>query len=263
MTAIGLLIGALSVTLMAQVRMQGRGMMNQAGQNAPRNTVTLVGAVTAASLAAGQGMPMITLRTSSGEVTVLVGPYRILMDNKFSISVNQNLQVEAFLDPRIPDTYKATRITDVGTGVSVSLATSGKSMRMGMGPRPGGAMRGMRNCVFSATDLDLKNKTILTGTVQSLNLNPGKNPPTIIVSTGSGAVAIAICPLQPVMRTTFQISVNDNVSIVAYPVTHATASYLAAEISNLTTQKSVKIRDENGLPTVMQGRGPGKCVCFN
>ncbi len=261
---IAVLLGVFSASVTAQGRMQGRGMMNHAGQSAAQDSVTLVGIVTAANLAAGQGMPTITLRTSSGDVTVLVGPYRNLMDSKFTISIDQKLQVEAFLDPRVANAYKATRITDTATGVSVDLSTPGRGMSMGMGRGAGGVMRGIGNCAFAATPVDLKNKTLLTGTVQSVNLNPGKNPPTITISAAGGVVTVAVCPLQAVRRANFQISVSDYVSVVAYPLTNSTGFYLAAEINNSTTQKSIKIRDENGLPITVRGAGPGACaICFN
>ncbi len=125
-------------------------------------------------------------------------------------------------------------------------------------------MQGTGDCAYNLAGLDLNARTVLTGSVQSVNLIPGQNPPTFIIRNSAGQATIVACPLQPIMRSNFQISVNDRVSVAAYPMPNAAGTYLAAEIDNLTTKTSVKVRDDNGMPIMTRGGGSGKCgVCCN
>ena len=54
----------------------------------------------------------------------------------------------------------------------------------------------------------------------------------------------------------FTIANGDSLVVTAYPSLQQAGVYAAAEIQNLTTKKTVKLRGEDGMPLVMGGRGP-------
>jgi hypothetical protein len=257
---------------MAQTQMQQRGagrhLAAQAAVNA--DVVALVGTVTAVNLAPGQGMPSITLLSTAGEVTIMIGPYRLLMDQKFEIKQNQFLEVKAFQDPRMPNAFVATELKDNTTGATVVLRsavgmpqTGRGSMGMmrggGMMRGMGGAGRGMMNQMSACADcasLDLKAKTTLEGTVQTVTIAAGQGFPNFTLQAGSNAFTVAAGPFWTLQQADFKISQGDRLSVEAYPSLQNQNTWVAAAIQNLTTQKSITLRDENGQPLGMRGRGP-------
>ena len=279
-----ILIGLVTLSVMAQGRMQQQGAMQPALHVIPQNIVTLVGTVTAVNMAPGQGLPSITLQTSAGPVTILVGPYRIVMDSKFEFKQAQGLEIKAFQDPQIANAYVATEIKDTGTGATLVLRDAsgvphmgggamGMQRRgdmmgmqrggamgmqrgaMGMQHNAAGAMRGTGACAHNPANVDLKAATTLDGTVTSVNMAPGQGIPTFTLQVGGKNLIVTACPYQALVQADFRISVNDHMSVVAYPFTDTEGSYLAGELNNLTTQKTLKLRDDSGLPLGMQGRG--------
>ncbi len=266
-----LLAGVLASTGMAQTRMHQRAagqLPAQAAVNA--DVVTLTGTVTAVSVAPGKGMPSITLLSNGGEVTIMIGPYRLLMDQKFEIKQNQVLEVKAFQDPRMTSAYVATEIKDTATGVTVVLRdvagmphpgrgmmgmAPGGTMMRGMGGAGRGLMRGMGACADCA-NLDLKAKTTFEGTVQDVTMAAGQGFPNFTLQVGNNALTIVTGPYWALQQADFQISKGDHLSVVAYPSLQHENAFVAAAIENLTTQKSIKLRDDNGFPLGMQGRGP-------
>jgi hypothetical protein len=272
--AVGLIM-LLAVVLasagMAQTRMQQRGagqLGTQAAVNA--DVVTLVGTVTAVSLAPGQGMPSIKLLSNAGEVTIMIGPYRLLPDQKFEIKPNQVLEVKAFQDPRMTNAYVATEIKDTATDVTIVLrdgagmphpgrgmtgmAQSG-TMMGGMGGFGRGMMRGMGACADCAS-LDLKAKTTFEGTVQEVAMAAGQGFPNFTLQVENNALTIATGPFWALQQVDFKISKGDRLSVMAYPSLQHENAFVAAAIDNLTTQKSIRLRDDNGIPLGMRGRGP-------
>jgi len=263
-----LLCGLLAMAALAQNRMQQRGAGQQAAHASAVKTdpVLLAGTVTATNLAAGQGMPSITLGTGAGEITILVGPYRLLMANKFEIRTGQALEVKAFQDPRFPNAYAATEIKDVATGSVVTLrddagmpnrGARGIGMMRGGGTMRGGMMRGGQGmpggrgmhamqdtatCTHLQAGLNEAAKTVLDGTVVSTNLEPGKGSPTFVLASGGTQATVYACPLHLLLQSGFKISAGDHVSVVAYAIPNEAGSFLAAELSNLTTQKILKLR---------------------
>jgi hypothetical protein len=260
----------------AQSQMLHRGMAQQGMQAAiQEKIVTLTGTVTAVNLAPGQGMPSITLQENLlGSITVLVGPYRVLAESKFEIKPAQVLQVKAFPDPRVANAYVATEIRDDKGAVAVLRSEAGMPLNrggawgmrgtgaMGRGMmRSAGPMRGMHggpgmgDCAI-CTNLDIKAKKTLAGIVQSVEMGSGLGMPGFTLSVAGKAVVIIASPFWALQQADFKISAGDSLSVVAYPSLQQEGCYVAAEIINATTQKSIKLRDENGIPLGMRGRGP-------
>lgn len=275
------IIGLLTLAGLAQNRMQHQGAVQPAVYAAAQDLVTLTGTVSGVSMAPGQGLPSIVLQTSAGSFTILVGPYRVLADNKFEIRQGQSLDIKAFLDPRLANTYVAMEIKDTATGAVVVLrdaagmphaggmgtgrqAGAGRGLMHAAGGAMGGAMHGNQNagiCPHNPANVDLKARTVLKGTAASVNMAPGQDYPTFTLNTTGGTVTITACPYHALLQAGFTISTGDLMSVSAYPFTDASGTYLAAELNNLTTHRSIKLRDDNGLPLNTQGngRGPGRC----
>jgi hypothetical protein len=266
------ILGLLAWTGMAQNQMQHRGMVQHGTQAAANeNIVTLTGTVTAVNLTAGRGMPSITFQDNLlGAVTVMVGPYRLLADNKFEIKPAQVLQIKAFPDPRVAQAYVATEIRDANGATIVLRDAAGMPQPRGeaMGMQGGRAMgRGMMRGAGSGqgihgaacadcANLDLEAKKTLTGSVQSVEMGPGQGMPGFTLLVDGKPVTIVAGPFWVLQQADFKISAGDNLSVVAYPSLMHEGGYVAAEILNLGTQKSIKLRDDKGIPLGMRGNGP-------
>ena len=219
--------------------------------------------------------PSITLQENLlGSVTVLVGPYRVLAESKFEIKPAQVLQVKAFPDPRVANAYVATEIRDDKGAVAVLRSDAGMPLNRGgaWGMRGAGAMGrgmmrgagpmrgmhggpGMGDCEI-CTNLDIKARKTLAGIVQSVEMETGRGMPSFTLSVDGKPVVIIASPFWALQQADFKISAGDSLSVVAYPSLQQEGTFVAAEIINASTQKSLKLRDENGIPTGMRGRGP-------
>ncbi len=296
--AIVILVALVAWPLLAQRQAPPRSGMQGAlyANAAEAEIVVLTGTVTAVNLATGQGMPSITLHTATGDFAILVGPYRILADSKFEIKPGQSLEVKAFQDPRMTGVYAATELKDTSTGATLVLRDAagmppagggmGRGRGMGMGPgfgsgigagagsgmgggmgrgmmRGSDAMQGMRGrgvCPDCA-GLNLEGKTTLVGAVQSVTMGAGQGFPSFTLLAADGHVyTVMTGPFWALQQADFAIAASDRLSVTAYPSLQHEGAFVAAEIQNLDTQKIVKLRDENGVPLGMRGRGPMKGV---
>ena len=260
--------GMLAMTGLAQNRIQHQGAVQSAVHAAAQNIVTLTGTVASVNMAPGRGMPSFTLRSDVGEVTVLVGPYWVLMNSKFEIKQGQVLEVKAFQDPQMPGAYVASEIKDKSTGATLVLSdaagvpqTGGRATGMphggaggtmrgrGMGMMRGaGAGPGMGACPYNLANVDLNTRTVLAGTVESVNMAPGQGFPTFALLVGGRRATIVVCPYRSLLQAGFQIAVGHSMVVEAFPLAGTEGSYLAAVLHNQSTQKSLTLRDENGLP---------------
>ncbi len=264
-----LLTGIVASSGMAQSRMQQRGVNQSTAAAGAVNTVTLAGTVTAVNMAPGQGMPTISLQSNTGTVTIMVGPYRLLADAQFNIQTGQTLEVKAFPDPRTPNAYVAIELKDTSTGATVTLRSADgmpQSGRGGMGMMRGGGMmrgmgggEGMRTAMAACADcanLDLKAKTTLTGTVLAVDMAAGQGNPNFTLQVGGNSLTVMAGPFWAIQQADFKISQGDQLSVEAYPSLQHQNSWVAAAIQNLSTQKSIQLRDEYGRPLAARGRGP-------
>ena len=130
----------------------------------------------------------------------------------------------------------------------------GAGMGMGM-MRGAGFMQGRGACP-GCPNINLEAKTSLAGIVQSVDMAPGQGFPNFTLLVGDQVFTVVAGPFWLLQQTNFQISKGDSLSVVAYPSLQHDGAYVAATINNLTTQKTIKLRDENGLPIGTQGASP-------
>jgi hypothetical protein len=284
------LLAGVAVNGWSQGRGQGWGGAQATGNIVSQNIVSLAGTVTSVNMAPGQGMPSVTINTGSGPAVVLLGPYRTIMNSKLEIQAGQTIAVKAFQDPRLNNTWVATEITVDGATVSLrdssgmpqSGYAAGQRNRgmMGMGQGAGlgmgqgrmmmrgganGVMSGscgmQGDCPYNASKLDLAAKTVLNGNVLAVNMAQGQGTPSFTMNAGGQPVTIIASPYHLMFEAGFTISVNDNMSVTAYPVAGANGTYAAAVLNNLTTGKSIRLRDDSGAALCLQGDCPMKANC--
>jgi len=283
--SIVVLAGLLAVAALAQNGMQHQSTAQRTISHINQtDIVNLQGVVTSVNMAPGQGMPSMKLNVGGTEMTIIIGPYRLLADSKFEITPNKEYAVKAFPDPRVANAYVATEILDVAANTSITLrdaagmphaGAGGMGMmngRRGMGAMSGGdptqiphAMRGMGgmrgmhamgdcpNC----GNLDLKALTPLTGTVQSVSIEAGQGFPNFTLLAGDGKTyTIMAGPYWLLQQNGFTIAANDRLNVTAYPSLNQPGVFAAATIENPATGRIVKLRGEDGMPLVTGGRGP-------
>jgi hypothetical protein len=285
-----LMLAGIAVNGWSQGRGQGWGGAQATGNAASQDIVSLAGTVTFVNMAPGQGMPSVTINTGSGEAVVRLGPYRTILNSKLDIQTGQAIAVKAFRDPRLSNTWVATEITVNGTTVSlrdsVGMPQPGNAagqrnrgmmgMRQGAGPGMGQGsmmMRGAANgvmsgrcgmqgaCLCDPSKLDLTAKAVLNGNVVAVNMAPGQGIPAFTLNAGGQNVTIIATPYHLLLEAGFSISVNDSMSVAAYPVAGVNGTYAAASLDNLTTGKSIKLRDDSGAALCLQGDCPMKANC--
>jgi hypothetical protein len=99
----------------------------------------------------------------------------------------------------------------------------------------------------------------ISGTVTAVNIAYGAQYPSIVVN----GTTIKAAPIWFLLENNFEIKTGDSVTVKAAPCNQpAETGLYALEIINDTTQASIKLRDESGLPLWggMRGRrggGPG------
>ncbi len=120
-------------------------------------------------------------------------------------------------------------------------------------------MHGMGTCIFNAGQIEANSKTELEGPVQSVSFSAGAGYPSFAVLAGNTTVTVIASPYRTLLDAGFQVSAGDRVKVIAYALSGGEGQYLAAEINNLTTGQSLKLRDENGVPLALRGRGPCSC----
>ncbi|HYK88473.1 MAG TPA: hypothetical protein VE398_06865 [Acidobacteriota bacterium] len=102
--------------------------------------------------------------------------------------------------------------------------------------------------------LDLAAKTALEGTVESVSMAAGQGMPSFTIQAGDKKAIIVASPYWALTKANFDIKVGDRMSILAFPSLQFSDTYVAADLKNLTTGKTLLLRDDNGIP--VNGIGP-------
>ncbi len=250
--------------LMAQGWEQNRPPVQQ-GQ-AVAEAVEFQGIVESLAMGFGQGTPSFVLSVPGrGSVTVVVGPYRAWTDSRFELKAGMTVSVRAFATAYQPDTYRAVEIKDPATGATVHLRAGGGMPGRARGGRAG---YGAPPCAAWGPQLDLANGRTFDGTVVDVDMDLGKGLPLFTLDTGKGqTVTIVASPYRALVDAGFTVSPGDQVSVEAYPSAIHRDAYVAARITNLTTDRQLVLRDDKGFPTGAYGSGfqwrGGRCLNAN
>jgi hypothetical protein len=261
-----ILIAAVYVGAAAQGRMGGNGM--GFAQNCAIRTQaapdTLTGVVKEIQAAAGRGTPFLKLVSGDGtEITVVLGPYRNLVDQNVAIQPGSNVAVEGVTSSRFPNTFVAWKITNADTGAVFTIRDSaGRPAWSGRGNR--GAGRGMGFGQGAACRIDVAGKGTFSGTVNAVNMGFAQGFPNFTLSTADGNVTIVTSPFRAVVDSGFKIAAGQNLSVAAFPSAQHETAWVAAELTDSATGATLTLRDAQGVPVNsgnrMRRNGAGDCV---
>lgn len=247
LSMIALLIGTIAFVASAQNR----------GGNGPNgnsvNVVTLAGTVESVNLRLGQGCPSFTLLKTDGRtVTILTGPYYILMENRFAINIGDRMSVQAFESLRFENTYVAVELNNLTTGATLILRDRDGRPRWNNGPGKPGRGCGVRQPIGNPA-----NVVMLEGVIDSVSIGIGQGHPSFTLALAdSRTVAVLAGPYYFLLENDFEINVGDRMEVRAFPSLRFADTYVAVELKNLGTGAVLTLRDENGVP--VWSRGPGR-----
>jgi hypothetical protein len=94
----------------------------------------------------------------------------------------------------------------------------------------------------------------LKGAVETVSMARGMGPATITLRTDQGAShAIRLGPVRFLLQKGFNLMVGDSIEVRGVTV-GVPAMNLAVEVSNLASQKTIRLRDDNLRPLWARGR---------
>jgi hypothetical protein len=251
-----IMIALLYVGAIAQGRGPGNGM-NRSQLNEAR-LVTLTGLIGEIQVAAGQGTPSLRLSLGEGkEVTVILGPYRSLVEKNLDIKAGSHVSIQAIQSSRFENTFAAVQIDNLDTRSTVTLRDPD-----GMPMWARGLHRGNGPVACGQCELDVAGKKTFVGTVSAVSMGIAQGFPNFTLATGDGNVTIVASPFRALLDAGYTVSVGQSLSVVAFPSSQHEGAYVAAELTDSKTGASLMLRDAQGVP-VNAGtrRGAGSCVC--
>jgi hypothetical protein len=94
----------------------------------------------------------------------------------------------------------------------------------------------------------------LKGTVETVSMARGMGPATITLKTDQGAShTIRLGPVRFLLQKGFNLTVGDSIEVRGVTV-GVPAMNLAVEVSNLASQKTIRLRNDNLRPLWARGR---------
>lgn len=103
----------------------------------------------------------------------------------------------------------------------------------------------------AAAGLNLSATVTLNGTVTAVNVATASQYPTISLN----GTVVKVAPVWFLLENDFEIETGHQLVVRAAPALLPTGYYYALEVENLTTQKSIQLRDASGRP--LWFRAPG------
>lgn len=233
------------------------------GGAGPVDIVTTEGVVVAMNLGFSLQYPSITIARADGsKVTLVLGPYRYLVENGFEIAMGHRVRAEAFLTTWPDNTYAVVLLENLTTGVTLTLRTDdgkplwvqygGPGMPGGPGG-PGGHGNGtsrMGDCSgWIPPEGGLMTIVTLEGVAVKVEMAPGQEFPTFdLALADSRLMTVVTGPYYMLLQAGFHISAGDRLRVRAFPSMWYEDTYVAVEIENLTTGETITLRDDSGHP---------------
>lgn len=211
--------------------------------------VTLRGVVVSVDMAPGQEFPTFSMLQADGSlVTVITGPYHLLLESGFDLRVGDEMLVLAIMSMWYPDTYAAAELKNLTTGDTLVLrdgagrpnwAGSQQLADNGLGYGGGGAW-------FNSTGSNVEK---IKGTVESVNFGFGQGYPSFTLVKSNGTrVAAMLGPLYFLNQHRFELQVGDQVRLWAFPSGWFDGVYVGMKVKNRTRGGTLSLRAENGQP---------------
>ncbi|MEW6127263.1 MAG: hypothetical protein AB1757_09505 [Acidobacteriota bacterium] len=227
--------------------------------NGDATIFTFEGIVVSVNMGMGLEYPsFVMVLSDSSKITIMVGPYRYLVENNFTITVGDRMRVEAFRSLWPDNVYAAVELNDLTTGVTLTLReddgsplwtrNNGQQGSRGNAYGQDGNNR-MGDCWGWIPPAGTLNITTLEGIVLSTHMAAGQEFPSFVLSlNGSGDVTILTGPYYLILQSGFDINIGDRMSVKGFPSLWYENTYVAVELNNLTTNDTLILRDGTGQP---------------
>ncbi len=142
--------------------------------------------------------------------------------------------------------------------------TTAQNPPAGSGP---GYRGGCAGAQAGCARLNLAAATTVAGTVENVNLGRGTGFPTFTLKQKDGNEAtIVASPYRLLLDAEYQITPGDQMSVLAFPSLQYEGTFVAAELTNQTTGKSLTLRSADGYPVGGRGgrggHGAGGACCL-
>lgn len=223
---------------------------NPAGTAVAKEILTLEGQVSAVELGSGRGQSLLQVDGRS----IVLGPYRYLQAASFQLSVGDQVRVQAFRSPVDESRLVAVFIENLSTGQSLRLRDEfGRPLagrRRGGRSFGAGRDRGTGPC-GGAPQVELAQA--ITGTVATVNAEPGRRHPEIVLADGT---ILSAGPYRAWAESGFSVEPGETVTVVAFPCSTQENRWVIMSIEKAGGERLI-LRDEDGLPLGGRGgRGP-------
>jgi hypothetical protein len=211
--------------------------------------VNLDGTVVDVFMAPGEEFPHFTLALANGKrVTIVTGPYYVLLRNAFEIRAGDRMSMRAFESHWYTDTFVAVSLDNLTTGEAIVLRdTTGSPTwpntqtcdNAGIGYGGGAAW-------FAGSAGDVVE---INGRVEGAAFNYGDGYSAVTIKKNNGKrFTVLLCPGSFLLEQSFEIRDRDRLRIHAYMSEWFDGVYVAAEVRNRTRKQSLTLRDASGRP---------------
>ncbi|MGZ8869178.1 MAG: hypothetical protein ACXW2P_12620 [Thermoanaerobaculia bacterium] len=245
----------LAVGVTAQQRGQGpNGPGNGVPPTGPQTTIS--GTVVSLTAGLGLGTPTLVLSSGGKEVSLVLGPYRLLQQSNFSAKAGDLVEAIVVACSECEHEFFVVSVRNItnGTAITLDRTGAGAGMQRGAGRRGGnGPGNGRQNCVGP----DMTKQETFTGTIKSFTGGPGLGQPTLVVATAAGDRTVFAAPYRPFLAAGYEFTAGAQVTIVAAPA--PAGEWVVISLKDEATGVTFVLRDaQTGLP-VSGGRGGRHC----
>lgn len=242
---------ALAAGVTAQQRGQGpSGPGNGPATGAPPGPQsTISGTVVSFTAGLGLGTPTLVVTAGAEEVSLALGPYRLLQQSNFSAKAGDLIEAIVVACTECEHDFMVLSVRNITNGTSVVIDRSRAGMP-GAAGRRGGKGRGNGNqpCVGP----DMTKQETFTGTIKSFTGGPGVGQPTLVVTTSAGDRTVVAAPYRTFVEADYQFVVGAQVTIIAAPVPEG--EWVVISLKDEASGVTFVLRDaQSGVPA--GGRG--------
>jgi hypothetical protein len=238
-----------TVVVAAVINAQQRGPQRPGTPPAgPQSTVS--GTVVQFTAGAGIGMPTLVIRTNGTDVSLILGPYRILLDAGFSASPGDLVEATVINCSECAHGLAVIAVKNITNGTSAILRDSDGTPRWNGGPRGGG--RGQHGPAFGSRNQncippDMTRIETFPGTVVSFAGGPGVGRPTLVLATAGGERSVLVSPYHAIIEAGFEFVAGATLTVTAVP--DSQGQWVVIELKDTATGTTLQLRDSaTGLP---------------
>ncbi len=210
----------------------------------PEDVAILTGTVESTDMGEGLKVPTFTLalEEATASVTIVTGPYYLLLETGFSVAAGDLVEVQAFPCAKYDDTYVAITVTkNPGTEEAEVLQLRDEDGTPLWGQhRPG-----------DGNPLGERDLAAFEGTVTSADLSPEEGHATFVLDEE----VTFIVPRYALIENEIAINEGDAITVVAFPSGRLEDAFIAVEVTLANGETIVLIDPEDRPPRPRFRRG--------